>query len=153
MIPEGHKDPDNIIVGTVLFDDLIEEKNIEPNLNKHLNLGKGIGKCKVEIYPNEGNIPHMHVYNDSGFNTCICLHSPNYFSHGGKYKDKFTSNQCKIFNSWLSDINFGFTTSKITNWEAAVFIWNFMNPDCKFPESRKVTKQSYYVTMTDFKDN
>ena len=29
MIPEGHKDPDNIIVGTILFDDLIEEKNIE----------------------------------------------------------------------------------------------------------------------------
>ena len=152
MIPEGHKDPDNIIVGTILFDDLIEEKNIETNSNKFLNVGKGIGKCKVEIYGNEGIIPHMHIYNDSGFNTCVCLHSANYFSHSGKYKDKFNSNQCKEFNDWLSRPNSN-TLGKLSNWEAILSMWTIMNPDCKFPEYRKVTKQPYYVTMTDFKDN
>ena len=94
----------------------------------------------------------MHIYNDSGFNTCVCLHSANYFSHGGKYKDKFNSNQCKEFNDWLSRPNSN-TLGKLSNWEAILSMWTIMNPDCKFPEYRKVTKQPYYVTMTDFKDN
>ena len=46
MIPEGHKDPDSIIVGTILFDNLIEEKNIETNSNKFLNAG---WSCAVVI--------------------------------------------------------------------------------------------------------
>ena len=44
-LPEGHLNPDKITIGTINFD--------------------------LEVYSNEGQIPHFHMYNDNkSFNTC-----------------------------------------------------------------------------------
>ena len=94
----------------------------------------------------------MHIYNkDKSFDTCVCIYSNNYFSHGGKYKSKFTSKQCKEFNKWMTELNNNFDPPT-TNWQAIKSLWNVMNPDCKFPEARKVKTQPQYEGMTNFKD-
>ena len=113
---------------------------------------KSIGECKVLVCNGERQIPHMHIYNkDKSFDTCVCIYSNNYFSHGGKYKSKFTSKQCKEFNKWMTELNNNFDPPT-TNWQAIKSLWNVMNPDCKFPDSRKVKIQPHYEDMINFKD-
>ena len=148
--PENH--PIEIAtIGVINFKDNINEAEIS-NKNKRFNT-KNIGEYKVEIYGGEGSIPHMHIYNsDKSFETCVCVYSNNYFSHGGKYSDKFTSKQCKEFNKWLKELN---TKSAIpmTNWEMVMTMWEGNNGnDCKFPENRKIRIQPHYEDMINYKD-
>lgn len=150
MAIEGHSDDIFGRIGIINFDESINEQELE-NKN-HRFKTKSIGECKVEIYSSEGPIPHIHVFNsDKSFETCICLHSNNYFAHGGKYTDKFSAKQCKEFNEWMSKRNTK-SIGNLTNWESAVGFWEFANPDCKFPENRKVRTQPHYENMINFKD-
>lgn len=150
MTIEGHKDPEFYLLGTINFDDLINEQEIVQKDQRFKP--KSIGECKVEIYPNEGPIPHMHVFNsDKTFEACICIYSNNYFAHGGKYTSKLSAKQCKEFNEWMNKNNTKFPGSA-TNWQAVVFAWEIANPDCKFPENRKVKIQPHYEDMVNFKD-
>lgn len=146
-IPEGHEDIEVFHIGTIIFnDEILTEKEV--NINKRFK-PKSIGECKVEVYSGEGQIPHFHIYNnDHSFDTCVCIHSANYFSHGNKYKDKFNSKQCKELDQWLrnqfNEIN--------TIWEIIRGMWEVSNPYCKFPNYLKVTKQPDYTKMKDFRD-
>lgn len=127
--------------GIITFKEELLEQEIGGK--NRLNLGKKIKECKVEVYNGEGQIPHMHVYSTNGnFSTCVCIYSPHYFSHGGKYTGKFNSSQCKQFNDWIQD-----------HWKNIVRIWEDSNPNCKFPESRKTKIQPNYTYMENFKDN
>lgn len=151
-IPEGHVDAEFATVGTIIFNDIIEEKEIVDSARRFKP--KSIGECKIEIYPNEGQVPHFHIYNlTKTFQTCICIYSNNYFSHGGKYKDKFNSRQCEQLNEWLANKNKNSYVGVITNWAMIEALWNTFNPECKFPEYRKVKTQPDYSKMINFKDN
>ena len=133
-------------IGTIDFNDSINEQEAG-----RFNT-KSIGECKVLVYNGEGQIPHMHIYNkDKSFDTCVCIYSNNYFSHGGKCKSKFTSKQCKEFNKWMTELNNNFDPPT-TNWQAIKSLWNVMNPDYKFTDSRKVKTQPHYEDMINFKD-
>ena len=150
MAIEGHTDDIIGLIGTIKFDESINEQELE-NKNSRFKT-KSIGECKIEIYSSEGAVPHMHVFNsDKSFEACICIYSNNYFAHGGKYTDKFSSKQCREFNEWMSKINTKIP-GNITNWQGAVGFWEFANPDCKFPENRKVKTQPHYENMVNFKD-
>lgn len=150
MAIEGHKDVEVVLLGSINFEDSVNEQEIEDK-NRRFN-SKSIGECKVEIYAGEGAIPHMHIFNnDKTFEACICIYSNNYFAHGGKYTSKFSSKQCREFNNWMSKMNIKFA-GNITNWQAAAGLWEFLNPDCKFPENRKVRIQPHYEDMVNFKD-
>lgn len=150
MAIEGHADAEVCLLGTINFDTLMNEQEIENKNNRFKP--KSIGECKVEIYAGEGQIPHMHVFNnDKSFEACICIHSNHYFAHGGKYNSKFSSKQCKEFNEWMNGLNIKFA-GNITNWQVASGLWEFLNPDCKFPENRKVRIQPHYEDMISFKD-
>lgn len=150
MAIEGHSDEVIYLLGTIGFDESINEQEVESK-NKRFK-SKSIGDCKVEIYGAEGAVPHMHVFNsDKSFEACICIYSNNYFAHGGKYTSKFSSKQCKEFNDWMKQKN-SKAPMDISNWEAAVFLWEVANPDCKFPENRKVKTQPHYEDMVNFKD-
>ena len=93
----------------------------------------------------------MHIFSiDKKFESCVCLYSNHYFAHGGKYDDKFTSKQSTEFNDWLKQKN-SKSLTEMTNWEAAVFLWEVANPDCKFPENRKVKVQPHYEDMIDYR--
>lgn len=147
---EGHKDPEFYLLGTINFTNSINEQEVVQKNQRFKT--KSIGECKVEIYPNEGPVPHMHVYNnDKSFESCICVYSNNYFAHGGKYTSKFSSKQCREFNEWMKNQNTKFP-GNITNWQAVAFAWEIANPDCKFPENRKVKTQPHYEDMINFKD-
>lgn len=150
ITPEEFTEDINVI-GTINFEDSITENELTAK-SKRFNT-KSIGECKVEIYgPNEGSIPHMHVFNkDKSFEACVCIHSNNYFSHGGKYTSKFNSKQCREFNNWMKMMN-DKSPVPMTNWQAALFSWELANPDCKFQESRKVKIQPHYEDMVNFRD-
>ena len=66
---------DSMLAKTTLFfdKDLLQEREIigQRRLNP-----KSIGECRVEVYgPNEGSIPHFHIFNSdkSLFNSIYCL--------------------------------------------------------------------------------
>lgn len=151
MAIEGHTDAEVCLLGTINFEDSINEQEIE-NKNRRFR-PKSVGECKIEIYTGEGQVPHMHIFNsDKSFEARICIYSNNYFAHGGKYLGKFTSKQCKEFNIWMNQMNTKFA-GNITNWQAAAGLWEFLNPDCRFPQNRKVRIQPHYENMFNFKDN
>ena len=146
MAIDGHKDVEVCLLGTIIFEDLIDEQEMESKNNRFRT--KSIGECKIEIYAGEGTVPHMHIFNnDKSFETCICIYSNNYFAHGGKYSDKFSSKQCGEFNEWMGRIN---TKFRISNWQTVVGLWEFLNPDCKFPENCKIKIQPNYEDMINF---
>lgn len=150
MAIEGHKDVEVCLLGTINFNEYFTEQEIE-NKNNRFS-AKSLGECKIEIYASECAIPHMHIFNnDKSFEACICIYSNNYFAHGGKYTSKFTSKQCKEFNEWMAKQNSKSPISA-SNWATSALLWEFLNPDCKFPESRKVTIQPHYEDMINFKD-
>lgn len=150
ITPETHKE-DICLLGFINFEDSINEQELERKDKRFRT--NSIGECKIEIYgPNEGSIPHMHVYNnDKSFEACVCIYTNTYFSHGGKYTDKFSSKQCKEFNEWMNQKNNKFM-GQITNWQVAAGLWEASNPECKFPENRKVRTQPHYENMINFKD-
>ena len=138
MAIEGHTDDIIGLLGSINFSESINEQEVENKNNRFKS--KSIGECKVEIYSSECAVPHMHVFNcDKSFEACICIYSNNYFAHGGKYISKFSSKQCKEFNEWMKKINTKIP-GDLTNWQAAVGFWEFANPDCKFPQNRKVKR-------------
>lgn len=146
MAIDGHKDVEVCLLGTIIFEDLIDEQEIESKNNRFRT--KSIGECKIEIYAGEGTVPHMHIFNnDKSFETCICIYSNNYFAHGDKYYDKFSSKQCREFNEWMGRIN---TKFRISNWQTVVGLWELLNPDCKFPENCKIKIQPHYEDMINF---
>ena len=150
MAIKDHTDEIIGLLGIINFNESITEQEISDKNNRFNS--RSIGECKIEVYSSEGAIPHMHVYNnDKSFETCICIYSNNYFAHGGKYSNKFTSKQCKEFNEWMKRINTKMP-GNITNWEAIAGFWEFANPRCKFPENRKVRVQPHYEDMINFKD-
>jgi hypothetical protein len=110
-----------------------------------------IGECKVEVYSNEGEKPHFHIYkigDKSEFETCICIYSNEYFSHGGKYASTFNSKQCKELNKWLSQQNKRFPI--FTNWGAIVYEWERGNGGMHFTD--KTDSQPEYDKMNKFND-
>lgn len=150
MAIEGHKDIEAILLGTINFKDSLNEQEIEDE--KYRFRTKRIGECKIEVYAGEGQVPHMHIFNsDKSFEACICIYSNNYFAHGGKYRDTFSSKQCKDFNNWMKRPNSDFG-GKATNWEVTAYLWNFLNRDCRFPNHLKTKIQPQYEDMVNFKD-
>ncbi len=147
-IPEGHSpDPEVCELGRITFLEELLEKEI--NNGKRVNFNS-IGECKIEVYANEGPIPHFHLSSlNKKFETCICIYSNNFFSHGGKYRDTLSTNQCKLLNDYLK------TESKsigLSVWDTIRTIWDTYNDNNLFPKERKTNKQPDYSKMTQFKD-
>lgn len=88
-------------------------------------------KFKVFVNGKEGNIPHMHIWDDdtdgSQFHTCVCLSSIEYFLYTGK-ENKLTSKQKECLVEFLKG---ECTKNKRykTNWEYALSMWNDNNTD------------------------
>ena len=129
-------------IGTIIFPEtLLQEAEI---LGKYRLNEKSIGECNIEVYSNEGNIPHFHLFNtDHSFETCICIYSANFFVHGRKYIDTLNSSQCKILDRYLQSPCKHF--DDITVWQAIRILWEVVNPNCRFPDSKKVYKQPDYT--------
>jgi hypothetical protein len=148
-IPEGHHLATEVTIGTIIFDDLLNEDEIISKKGRFNPTG--LGECKIEVYSGEGDIPHFHLFKeDNSFACCICIYSSHFFPHGGKYRSKLNSKQCKQLDDWLDSPTK--IDNRITNWGLIKIMWEIMNPQCKFPESKKVVKKPYYRNMIDFKE-
>jgi hypothetical protein len=142
----AHDNP--VVIGIINFEEDLNEAEIGGN--DRFRPSK-IGVCKVEVYANEGQKPHFHLYKLNGndeFETCICIYSNNYFSHGGKYTSKMNNKQCKELNTWLNKPNKKDPT--ITNWQAAVNQWEMGNGGKNFKD--KTNNQPDYDKMNSFSD-
>ena len=148
-IPEGHKDIEVWHIGTIEFSEQLLQEEEHGGLDR-LNINS-IGICKIEVYSNEGNVPHFHLFTPNhSFETCICIYSNNFFSHDGKYRDKLNRKQCKILNEYLKQQDK--RMPKLTVWEGIMYAWESANEDCKFSKDRKVNKQPDYSDMTQYRD-
>lgn len=102
------------------------EERVKGSLNK-VNFASNDGLAKVYVYGGtaEGPEPHCHVVRSGikvGANdVCVRLDIADYFPHG-KYKDKFTGKEKKIFDAFMRFVNPNNGTK--SNWEVAVDLWN-----------------------------
>ena len=87
-------------------------------------------KFKVFVCGDEGEIPHMHIWDDETdgkkIQTCVCLDKIEYFHHTGK-EDILTPKQKKYLVAFLKEEckNKRYKT----NWEYALSMWNDNNTD------------------------
>ena len=134
---DNHKDATKATIGYIFFPDPLNENNIAVGKNK-ISLPT-IGECKIEVFPNEGDIPHFHIRNEEAkFDTCVKIYSAEQFIHG-KHNGILNNKQCKALNKWLDMKPRG----KFTNWETIENIYFVFNPDCKFPENKCNGKPDY----------
>ena len=122
-------------VGTIDLSDISIISEMSPG---NVGLSGKLGLCKLEVYPNEGQIPHFHIIskNNIKWECCIEIYNPKYFSYGSKI-GKLTNKQLKILDSWLRDISkkdiFSFG---VTNWQTICMIWEFQgNPNTNVPKN------------------
>lgn len=132
---------------------VVPEDNVKNTyLITTIDFQDSIGKCKVELYDyDECNIvPHMHIFNDDkSFECCVCIYSNEYYSHGGKYKNKFNKEQCNIFDQWMK-LQSKNSVVPLSNWQGAVGTWNIANPSYKPPKKFKNIVQPNYKNMIEF---
>ena len=125
---------DKLFVGEIDFDSLLTETQIDS-----VNVSS-LGKIKIYVYGAESKHPHMHLFNDSGFESCLMLYEPKYFVHGSK-NGTFNSKQLKVINNFLRS---KCTDLPISNWQLACVMWDRSNNDHKF----KYTNKQPDYTMT-----
>ena len=134
-------------IGEIEFPSILNEREIGGN--DRVNF-KNIGKCKIEVYSGEGQVPHFHLNSiDGKFKSCICIYSPHYFDHGGKYKDILNSKCRKVLDDWLRQPHK--LAESITIWKSIVLAWEDSNPRCRFDDKKKVKIQPDYTKMERFK--
>lgn len=144
---EGHKNFEYYKIGIIDFTDIssITEEQIQDN--RRFN-PKSIGQCKINVYPNEGPIPHFHIFNkDKTFESCIRIYENMYFSHGGKYKDTLNPKQCRQLNEYLKSPSP--RLEKITLWEEIMLYWENATT---YNYPKKCKTQPHYENMTLFRD-
>lgn len=91
----------------------------------------GSSKFKVFVNGGEGNIPHMHIWDDDTdgerFHTCVCLNEIEYFHHSGK-EDILSKKQKEALVDFLKSECSKNKRYK-TNWEYLLSMWNDNNVD------------------------
>ena len=112
------------------FDDMLYEMAsvgyfcASPNKNDRPQL-------KVFVNGGEGNIPHMHIWDDDTngkrFHTCVCLNKVEYFHHNGK-ENVLSQKQKENLIVFLKSECLKNKRYK-TNWEYALSMWNDNNTD------------------------
>ena len=106
-------------------------------------------KFKVFVCGDEGEIPHMHIWDDDTdgrkIHTCICLNKIEYFHHAGK-EDILTPKQKKHLVNFLKDECKKNKRYK-TNWEYALSMWNDNNTN-----KTQVDETSEVLDYTKLKD-
>lgn len=141
----NHDEEIDYFIGTIVFkEDILEQIISKSKLKK-------LGECEIHVYPNEGPIPHFHLKNNDGFETCICIFSNRYFIHG-KYRDTLTSAQLKQLDEWLSS-NFDPIS---TNWYMIRSSWEILNEMYKNRSSyikyKNIYKKPDYTTIVGYSE-
>ena len=126
-----------VTIGTIELSNALEEFLTEMSPGS-LPLSSKIGFCKIEVWPDEGPIPHFHIItkNNIKWECCICIYEAKYFYHGTK-TGTLSSKQLKILDKWLREKS-KLDTSNIgvTNWDIIRFYWSGQgNPTINVPDN------------------
>lgn len=107
---------------------VFEEKELFEMALVNTKLCRNLGLQVAVLQGGEGNIPHVHVVDADGLDTCVNLMTCEYFAHGKhkgkmnkKQKDKFVQIMDELTNIAveISDGNF----KKLTGYQNAVKLW------------------------------
>lgn len=63
----------------------------------------------------------------------------------------FNSKQCNQINDYLKQ-DYTKGPKIISIWDEIIFCWYLLNPDCIYPENKKVSNQPHYENLSMFKD-
>ena len=112
-----------ISIGTIELSNIGEEFIAEMSPGS-VPLSYKIGFCKIEVWPNEGPIPHFHIIskNDIKWECCIEIYNSKYFHHGSK-QGTLTNKQLKILDSWLREKSKIHNYPNLTNWDLLCIFW------------------------------
>lgn len=141
-----------INIGTIDFSSII---NIDKRLYR-INLGKKLTETKVNVYSNEGPIPHFHLECEKeAFFCCPCIFAPLYFDHDTK-TSKLEPFQLSILDNWLREINPDTKHAKPneTRWHTIARIFKEINTI--FPREffdYKTYPQPDYTKMVNMRSN
>ena len=106
-------------------------------------------KFKVFVCGDEGEIPHIHIWDDETdgkkIHTCVCLDKIEYFHHTGK-EEILTPKQKKYLVDFLKEECKKNKRYK-TNWEYALSMWNDNNTG-----KTQVDETSEVLDYTKLKD-
>ena len=117
-----------------------------------------VGVVKISVYGGEGPVPHFHI-EGKDFSCCVCIFDNRYFDHG-IHQDILNTKQLKELDRFMRDKSS--INEKLTNWEAAKFIWeaaNIENNDdismvLRYKlEYKNKTKQPDYTKIDGYKRN
>lgn len=107
---------------------VFEEKELFEMALVNTTLCRSLGLQVSVLQGGEGSIPHVHVIDANGLNTCVKLTDCEYFAHGKhkgkmgkKQKEKFIQIMNELTNIAveISDGNF----KKLTGYQNAVKLW------------------------------
>ena len=149
-----HNDKNRSTIGVI--DNFISEITTEANVGR-IGITK-IGKVAINVYSGEGPVPHFHI-EGKDFSCCVCIFDNRYFDHG-IHQDTLNTKQLKELDSFMRDKSS--LNEKLTNWEAAKFIWeaaNIENNDdismvLRYKlEYKNKTKQPDYTKLDGYKRN
>jgi len=116
-------------IASIIFSDIIEETFDSTNF-------KNIGQCTLEVYGNEGLIPHFHIVSkDRKFNYCVCIDEPRYFTHGTK-NDTLTNQQAAELYDFVRTKTKLKTLKGCSVWKAIKIAWDLAN------DSQHLTKRN-----------
>jgi hypothetical protein len=122
---------ETLLIGEIDFD---QNLYLEAEIGK-INLKSQLGMCKIEVYSNEGPVPHFHIISkEKKWECCIEIYRPLYFNHGSK-QGKLNNRQCKILDDWMKEKHFPYP---LTYWETAALSWELNeNPMSNIPPAPK----------------
>lgn len=127
-----------VLVGIIELSTIGEELLAEMSPG-NLNLSNKIGYCTIEVWPDEGQIPHFHIItkNKIKWECCIEIFRPRYFSHGSK-QGTLSNKQLKILDDWLRSPYNGNYLRADTIWDAIAGLWELQgNPTKNFINNAK----------------
>lgn len=137
------------IIGEINFSNYIIESIGKPVL-------KGLGKCVISVYGNEGQIPHFHIESKnkpihkkgeekSDPDYCVHIESNYFFNHSDHPMTFNDKNSTKALDTWLRK---GYKDGKETNWAYIRRLWEELNPKCvNNNKLLKVKKQPDYTKL------
>ena len=137
-----HKDDECFCVAEINLEQFIDEEEFNEEVIAYVKL-QPYGICKIQMYSNEGPIPHFHIENkNKSFICCIRLDKPEYFKHGFKTGD-LNNKQIKELIKVLNEKP---EKDEMTNFEAMCFYWN-RDVSIKGPKLKKPYTMPDYTKL------
>ena len=139
-----------ISIGTIELSNIGEQFLTEMSPGD-INFSNRIGFCSIEIWPNEGQIPHFHIIPKDpkiakNWQCCIYLYEAMYFNHGSK-QGTLNNKQLKLLNSWLKDI-VDIRGIKASRWKWACIFWDSQgNSQINVPKRNNINQPDYTKTI------